>query len=573
MRVKDFGQRSLIDLLRDRAAGQPGDCAFTFLDDGERAGASITWRELELRSRAIAAGIMRHVQPGARVLVLFPPSADFVPAFFGVLYAGAIAVPAYPPAGARADRSITRLRGMIVDAGVSLVLAPSGLIAKTQGIDHALPELARIPWLDPAAVPDEDADEWRAQVVRSDSIAFLQYTSGSTSAPRGVMVTHGNLLHNLARTAADGGYGRDSISVSWLPINHDMGLINGILQPVFSGFPAYLMAPGAFLQRPARWLQAISRLGATHSGGPNFAYDLCARRVSDDDATTLDLGCWGVAYNGSEPVRRSTMETFQRRFGACGFRWESFSPAYGLAESTLLVTSVPAGAAPVLHGNAVASGMLDDESEVLIVDPLTRARLPQREVGEIWVSGGSVAAGYWNRSEETLATFHARLANSAESFLRTGDLGFIQNGCLFVTGRIKDVLIVRGMKHYPQDLELTAERAHPALRPGCCAAFALEQDGEERVAIVAEVEPREQTRGVATDFSQVLAAIRLAVASAHHVAPHIVSLVPAGAVPKTTSGKLQRFLCREALVNGTLGPLASSCSGDLAEAPKERRAS
>jgi len=574
-------KRSMIDLLRDRAAAQPDDCAYTFLDDGEEAGASLTWGILERRSRAIATAIARRVAPGARVLVMLPPSIDFVPAFFGVLYAGAIAVPAYPPAGARTARAVMRLRGMVRDAAVTLVLAPSALAPLADALEAAVPELCGVPWLDPELVPDDEADEWREAGTGSDSTAFLQYTSGSTSAPRGVMVSHGNLLHNIAQTAVEGAYGRDSISMSWLPVNHDMGLINGVLQPVFSGSSAYLMAPAAFLQRPGRWLGAISRLGVTHSGGPNFAYDLCARRLSDDDATALDLGCWRVAYNGSEPVRRSTMEAFQRRFGACGFRWESFSPAYGLAESTLLVTSVPAGVAPVFHGDAVASGTPGSGSQVLIVDPSTLAPTPQPEVGEIWVSGGSVAAGYWNRSEETLATFHAHTADSPASFLRTGDLGFVRDGCLFVTGRIKDVIIVRGTKHYPQDLELTAERAHPALRPGCCAAFAVEEGGEERVAIVAEVEPREYARGAATDVSQVLDSIRLAVASAHYLVPHSVSLVPAGALPKTTSGKLQRFLCRDGLVNGTLEALASSCGGPavapqertacLAEAPQERR--
>jgi acyl-CoA synthetase (AMP-forming)/AMP-acid ligase II len=564
MRVKNLSERSLIDLLRDRAAAQPDECAYTFLDDGERVGASISWRQLELRSRAIAVAIRQRVEPGGRVLVLFPASIDFIPAFFGVLYAGAIAVPAYPPSGTRADRNVARLRSMVADARVALVLGPNALTTRTPGIETVVPELSGIDWLDPAGVPDYEADEWRPMPVQSGSVAFLQYTSGSTSAPRGVMVTHGNLLHNLAQTAADGGYGPDSLSVSWLPVNHDMGLINGLLQPAFSGFPAYVMAPAAFLQRPARWLQAISRLGATHSGGPNFAYDLCARRITDDDAATLDLGCWRVAYNGSEPVRRSTLEAFQRRFGASGFRWESFSPAYGLAESTLLVTSVPASAAPVFAGNAVASGMLDDQSQVVIVDPLTLEQVPQGEVGEIWVAGRSVALGYWNRSEETLATFHAHAMNLPGTFLRTGDLGFIKRSCLFVTGRIKDVLIVRGTKHYPQDLELTAERAHPAVRPGCCAAFAVEAGGEERVAIVAEVEPREHARGTVTDLSQVVASIRVAVASAHQVAPHIVSLVPAGALPKTTSGKLQRFLCREALVSRTLEPLAW-CDGVATE--------
>lgn len=542
---------SLIDLLRQRAASMPDRTAYTFLTDGETAGASITWGQLERRSRAIAVAIANRVAPSARVLVMFPPSLDFVPAFFGAIYAGAIAVPAYPPSGARADRTLTRLTGMVADAGVALVLAPDTV--RFAGI----PAVEEVPTLDPASVPDHLAAEWRIPDVTADSLALLQYTSGSTSSPRGVMVSHRNLLHNLSVAAADGAYGEHCLSVSWLPINHDMGLINGVLQPVFSGFPAFLMAPAAFLQRPARWLQLISRLGATHSGGPNFAYDLCVRRVTDDDSAALDLSSWRVAYNGSEPVRRSTMESFQRKFGHRGFRWETFSPAYGLAESTLLVTNVPAGMAPVVRGDAVSAGIVTGDARLVIVDPATHRLLDVGDTGEIWVAGESVARGYWNRAHDTRETFCAYTSHGQGPFLRTGDLGTIHDGNLFVTGRIKDVLIVRGVKHYPQDLELTAERAHPALRPGGCAAIAVEDHHEERIAVVAEVDPRGLPRGAAVDLAQIIVAIRVAVASVHHVSLFRVALVQAGSLPKTTSGKLQRYLCREGLVKGSPEPLAS----------------
>jgi acyl-CoA synthetase (AMP-forming)/AMP-acid ligase II len=541
--------RSLIDLLRERAATSPDRTAFTFLDDGETTGASMTWGELEQRSRAIAVAVANRVAPSSRVLVMCPPSLDFIPAFFGTIYAGAIAVPAYPPAGARADRTITRLNGMIADAGVDLVLTPAAVTSA------GVVPLDTLPSLDLDEVPNHLADDWRVRELPPESLAFLQYTSGSTSAPRGVMVSHRNLLHNLSVAAADARYNESSRSVSWLPVNHDMGLINGVLQPVFSGFEAYLMAPAAFLQRPARWLQAISRLGATHSGGPNFAYDLCVRRVTDADCTTLDLSGWHVAYNGSEPIRRSTLESFQRKFGARGFRWEAFSPAYGLAESTLLVANVPAGVAPVVRGDAVASGFVSSEARILIVDPVSRITLPEGATGEIWVAGDSVARGYWNLADETRDTFNAYTTAGDGPFLRTGDLGAIHDGTLFVTGRIKDVLIVRGVKHYPQDIELTVEHAHSALRPGGCAAVALINQQQERIAIVAEIDARER-RGGTLDLSQVIIAVRVAVASAHHVSLCSVTLVQSGSLPKTTSGKLQRYLCREGLVNGTLEPLA-----------------
>jgi acyl-CoA synthetase (AMP-forming)/AMP-acid ligase II len=547
--------RCMIDLLRDRAATQPDDPAFTFLDAGEGEGASLTWRALERRSRAIGTAIARRVDPGARVLVMLPPSIDFVPAFFGVLYAGGIAVTAYPPTGGRADRTAERLRGMISDSGVSLLVGSR----KSEAPEAESPKAeAALPWLDLASVDDDLADEWRAPGLTGQSLAFLQYTSGSTSAPRGVMVSHANLLHNLAMTHRDGAYDRDSVSISWLPVNHDMGLINGVLQPVFSGCHAYLMAPATFLQRPVRWLQAISRYGGTHSGGPNFAYELCARRVSDADAATLDLGGWRVAYNGSEPVRRGTLEAFQAKFGERGFRWEALCPAYGLAESTLLVTSVPAGVAPQFRGDAVASGLLNDPaSRIVIVDPTTRRPAAHGTAGEIWVSSGSVAQGYWNRPQDTFETFRAFTNDHQGPFLRTGDLGVIEHGRLFITGRMKDVLNVRGVKHHPHDVEITAERAHPSLRAGCCAAVGIQVDGEERIALVAELDSREKGHADGVDLSPVLIAIRIAVASAHAISLYRVSLVRAGTLPKTTSGKLQRFLCREALETETLQSLAS----------------
>jgi acyl-CoA synthetase (AMP-forming)/AMP-acid ligase II len=569
MRVKN-----MIDLLRVRADAHPDGVAYTFLESGEQAGTTLAWAALDRRSRALGASVAAHVEPGARVLVMLPPGIDFAAAFFGVLYAGAIAIPTYPPSGARADRTSARVRGMVADAGVTLILSTSALHARVAMLEAMVPELGGVPWIDMDQVNDIAADEWRDPMTAASAIALLQYTSGSTATPRGVMVSHGNLLHNLGLSARLAGYGPDSVSVSWLPVNHDMGLINGVMQGVYSGCPTIQMAPAAFLQRPARWLQAISRFGATHSGGPNFAYDLCARRVSEVDRDGLDLSSWRLAYNGSEPVRRSTMEQFVRAFGGCGFRWTSFRPGYGLAESTLVVTGGRAGSPPVFHsasqdagGGAtgkqscapwVSSGASTGAMRIRIVDPVTLEIRPDGEVGEIWVAGESVALGYWNNPRDSAATFRAFVARTNEGpFLRTGDLGCISNSHLFVTGRIKDVLIVRGVKHYPHDIEATAEQSHPALRPGCCAAFAVERVGEERVAMVAEVEPRFMTATETAGAAHAISAIRRAVADAHQVSLHAVALVPAGTVPKTTSGKLQRFLCRDGFVDGTLGAIAA----------------
>ena len=568
----------VIDLLRARAAVQPFDRAYTFLDNGEEEGATITWSDLERRSRALGALIARRAEPGSRVLILCPPSLDFVPAFFGVLFAGCVAVPAYPPSVSRADRAIARLRGMLADAGITIVVAPSALRLRAAKLEAMLPGLEALDWIDLDDLDDRAADAWRMPSCTPDTLALLQYTSGSTASPRGVMVTHGNLLDNLARSAAIAGHDADSLSVSWLPVNHDMGLIDGVLQPAFSGYPAYLMSPAAFLQRPARWLDAISRYRATHSGGPNFAYDLCARRVTADDRRRIDLSSWRIAFNGSEPVRRATLEQFQRAFGECGFRWDAFRPAYGLAESTLLVASTRTGELPAFlsvdadalargevresaTGDArdlVASGTTFHGARVVIVDPVTRATCGPDAVGEIWVAGASVAAGYWKRDEETAATFAAVTSDTGDGpFLRTGDLGFLRDGKLFVTGRIKDILIVRGLKHYPHDIESTAEQAHDAIRQGCCAAFAIESDGEERIALVAEVESRPNGSTRSDDLAPAIPAVRQAVAESHQIALSAVVLVNAGTLPKTTSGKLQRYLCRDLFHGGALQVLAA----------------
>jgi acyl-CoA synthetase (AMP-forming)/AMP-acid ligase II len=575
---------SLVDIVSARAASDPSALAYGFLEAGEVERERLTWADIAERSLAVAHAIAAQEQPGARVLVLFPPGLDFIPAFFGCLRAGAIALPSYPPSGTHhrtgrrgslVDRTVARLRGMIPDAGVSLVLTSEAVVAKRTALEALVPEMRALRWLTIEQAVTLEPQPHRLPQLRRSDVALLQYTSGSTSVPRGVMVTHGNLLHNLACGARVHGCTRDSVGVSWLPVNHDMGLIGGILQPAFSGFPMWLMAPAAFLQRPARWVEAISRFRATHSAGPDFAYALCARRVTDADRQMLDLSSWRVACNGSEPVRPSTLETFQRAFGECGFRWDAWSPAYGLAEATLFVSGTHPETEPVTlavdraelgHARVtgvttdhdrltlVSSGAVAESLQVAIVDPVRRTRCAAHQVGEIWIAGGSVAAGYWQRPDDTAATFGAFIESPREGpFLRTGDLGFMHDGALFVTGRLKDVLIVRGVKHYPQDLEMTAERANTSIRAGGCAAFSLESDsGEEAIAVVAEVEAEPSDAQAA---ACVLSDIRCAIADAHHVQVAAVVLVPAGSLPRTTSGKLQRFRCREAFVSGALDAL------------------
>jgi len=425
--------------------------------------------------------------------------------------------------------------------------------------------------------------------VTSHSLALIQYTSGSTAEPKGVMISHGNLLHNSAYINRVFALIPDSVTVTWLPAFHDMGLTNGIIQPVYKGRPCFLMPPVSFLMRPIRWLQAISRYKATISGGPNFAYELCARRVTPEQRSTLDLSRWDVAYNGAEPVRADTMKQFTATFASCGFRPSAFHPCYGLAEATLLVSGgslrdemfrgIHVAAleqnrvveASEQHQNVrtlVSSGHAMFDTKIVIVHPELLTTCAPHEVGEIWVSGPSVTQGYWNRPEETERTCRAYRKDTGEGpYLRTGDLGFIKDGELFVTGRLKDLIIISGRKLYPHDIELTVERSHPALRPACCAAFSVDGSSEEQLVIAAEIEPRYQPAApnapdgearshpkgrLPLDVEAVVRAIRRAVAEEHDVRVHTVVLLRAGRILKTTSGKVQRHACQAAFLKGTL---------------------
>jgi amino acid adenylation domain-containing protein/non-ribosomal peptide synthase protein (TIGR01720 family) len=562
---------TLVDLLRRRAVRQADLRAYTFLADGEAEEISLTYGELDRRARAIAVWLQPLVPTGERVLLLYPQGLDYIAAFFGCLYAGAIAVPAYPP---RRNRNMLRLQAVATDAQATVALTTNAILAKMAPLFSQNPYLEPLRWLTTDSIPAGIEEQWQEPAVAGDTLAFLQYTSGSTSTPKGVMLSHGNLLHNEQMLQLAFQQSEGSTIVGWLPLYHDMGLIGNVLQPLFVGATCVLMSPMAFLQRPFLWLRAISRYGATTSGGPNFAYDLCTRKINDEQRGTLDLSGWSVAFNGAEPIRHETLEKFTAAFEPCGFRREAFRPCYGLAEATLLVTGradsrgmilkrVEAGAleinrvveaAPGEEGARVLVGCGETllGQEVLIADPEALTRCRPDEVGEIWVSGPSVAQGYWNREEETGRTFHAYLADAdVGPFLRTGDLGFLENGELFVTGRLKDLIIIRGRNHYPQDIERTVEECHAALRPGCGAAFAVEVAGEERLIVVQEVDHRRHT-----DFGAVITQIRQAVSEEHEVQVHAVELIKPGTIPKTSSGKIQRHACRAAFLERSLEAVA-----------------
>jgi amino acid adenylation domain-containing protein len=558
----------LPEVLRARALREPDCQLFTFLAEGEAEAATFTCSELDRRARAIAAELQDRTRRGDRALLLFPAGLDFIAAFFGCLYAGVVAVPCSPP---RPRRGLEGLERQAHDAGASLALTTRELHDRIAAPD-AGPALRGLSWLITDELPSDSASGWRPWSPMPEDLAFLQYTSGSTSAPRGVLVSHGNLLDNERQIREAFGQTEASLVVGWLPLYHDMGLIGNVLQPLFCGGRCVLMSPSAFLQRPLRWLEAISRYRATTSGGPSFAYELCARR-SPAAAAGLDLSSWSLAFCGAEPVRADTLERFAAAFAPLGFRRTAFYPCYGLAEATLFVSGGRCGEAPrvrawsargLAHGDGrpaapgeesrelVSCGGAFGESRIAVVDPLSAVPCPPGRIGEVWISGPSVAGGYWGRAGESGETFGARLAGSAEGpFLRTGDLAFLADGELYLTGRRKDLIIIRGSNHYPQDLELSAERSHPLLRPGCGAAFAIAEEGEggeERLVLVQEVD----RRATPADLAAALAAIRGAIAEEHELQPAAVVLIAAGTLPKTSSGKVQRGRCRARFLAGEL---------------------
>jgi acyl transferase domain-containing protein/acyl-CoA synthetase (AMP-forming)/AMP-acid ligase II/acyl carrier protein/SAM-dependent methyltransferase len=557
---------TLVELLERRALEQPNQLAYTFLVDGETQEISLTYGELTQQARAVGAWLQRLGAREERVLLVYPSSLDFIAAFFGCLYAGAVAVPTAAP---QPRRLMSRIGAIAADAQARFALTSSHLLS--YGEPQFVPgsELQGLCWLETDSVDGSWAKEWQDPGANTDTLALLQYTSGSTAAAKGVMVSHGNVLHNLAYIDHDFEHTTDSVSVTWLPHFHDMGLIYGIIQPLYNGFPCLLMPPIAFVQQPIRWLQAISRYKATHSGGPNFAYDLCVRKITPEQCATLDLSSWCVAFNGAEPVRKETLERFAEAFQPCGFRWNAFYPAYGLAEATLKVSGGLRTDEPVfcpLEATAlqrnrvmepsreqhsvrtpVGCGRTTLDTKIAIVHPESMIPCSPDEVGEIWVSSPSVAQGYWNRPQETEHTFRAHLADGAGPFLRTGDLGFVKKGHLFVTGRLKDMIIIRGQNHYPQDIEATVEKSHSALQPGCGVAFSVELNGEEKLVLFQEVK-RGLIRSV--NLQEVIKTVVEAVWEHHELDVYSVSLLKPGRLPKTSSGKSRRLECRAVFLAG-----------------------
>ncbi len=562
-----FGPSNLVELLLHRARCQPTDIAFTYLVDGEDEELHLTYRELDHQARAIGAWLESHDLAGQRALLLYPAGLEFIAAFFGCLYAGVIAVPVYPP---RRNRSLGRIQAIADDADARVALTTDLVLNRVMPLIDQTPHLKQLTWLPTCQVPSKMAGDWKMPDVHGDTLAFLQYTSGSTGTPKGVVLSHANLVHNSALISHSFEHTRSGAGVFWLPSYHDMGLIGGILQPLYIGRPNVLISPMSFLQKPYRWLSAITQYRGSTSGGPNFAYDLCVRKITPEQRKTLDLSSWRVAFNGAEPVRAETLDAFAETFAPCGFRREAFYPCYGLAEATLIVSGgyvhaqseISTFDAEAMARHQVVSTELDapggrklvgcgktlPDQRIEIVDPETRTPCPAGRIGEIWVQGPSVAQGYWGQEEATEQVFRARLADTDEGdFLRTGDLGFMEDGELYVTGRLKDLLIVHGVNYYPQDIERTVQQSHPRLRLDCGAAFVVEKDNREQLVVTQEIGHHKQS-----NFQEVFDTIRRAVAGEHELIPSEIVLLKAGSIHKTSSGKIQRHACRDGYLAGTL---------------------
>ncbi len=538
---------SLVDLLRFRAGQIAEKAAYIFLDSAGKEEAQLTYPELDRRARSFAARLQRVAVDGDRAILLYPSAIDFVVAFFGCLYAGVVAVPAYPP---RLNRPLTRFLATLSDSKASLILTTTPI---ARGIEKRFPEspaLASVQWAVTDTEEEDLAASWRNPQVGADTLAFLQYTSGSTAAPRGVMVTHGNVLHNESVIQQGSGHNESSVFVTWLPLFHDMGLIGLTLHSLYVGGVCVVLSPLAFLQRPVSWLRAISQYRGTTSGSPNFGYDLCVSKITIEERSGLDLSSWRLAFNGAEPVRHSTMKQFVEAYAPYGLRKSVLCPVYGLAEATLLVSGGWANLelGPIERGGRSLMSCGPNRVPVRIVEPASCTLVADGEVGEIWVSGPSVAQGYWNQPELTERTFRARITGSDEGpFLRTGDLGFFQDGELVVAGRLRDLIIIRGRNVYPQDIEQTVEACHPGVRPGSVGVLGIETAEVEGLLVVSEVDSRH-----CPDLEDAVGAIRQAIAEEHEVPVHGIVLLKPAAFPRTSSGKLQRWACREGLLSGSL---------------------
>ncbi|WP_150048085.1 non-ribosomal peptide synthetase [Methylomonas rhizoryzae] len=562
---------SLAEVLQNRAALHPLRTAYTFLNFGAGAQDEVSYGELDRRARCWAARLQAMDMQGRRALLLYPPGLDYIVAFFACLYAGCIAVPAYPP-GSR--RHMPRLRAILHDCDAASLLATRKVADEVCRYSATDGEFDKSAWLLTDGEPGADASDWCRHRASPADVAFLQYTSGSTGEAKGVVISHANLLANQALIRQRFGHDENATVVGWLPLYHDMGLIGNVMQPLYCGAHAVLMAPLAFLEKPLRWLQAIADYRAHTSGGPNFAYDLCVQKIAECDAAGLDLSSWRLAFNGAEPVNAKTLADFAGKFAACGFDRRAFYPCYGLAEATLLVSGGVRGAAPRFQAFAksaleqriaqpvsaddadarliVACGRPERKEDLKIVDPDSGVECRAGQIGEICLSGHAIAAGYWQKPQADAQTFVSDAGG--KRWLRTGDLGFVDGGELFVSGRLKDLIIVRGRNYYPHDLERAAEDACDALVPAATVACSLQADRHEQLILLAELR-RDRLRQ--PNFEREFTAIRSRLSDECGVQPDRIILLKPGSLLKTSSGKVRRQACCQAYGSGQLAIVAA----------------
>lgn len=566
--------RNLLDMLFDREQRYPDKKAFVYLLNGEVESESLTYGELGQSAKKVAAYLQFLELKGERVLILLPSGIDYLVVFLGCLCAGVIPIPVYPPTK---SRNTDRLLSIYENAEPSLIILPStGMLTKLSATMHNTPTL-----LIEELLEHDFTYEPQIENISPNDIAFLQFTSGSTSNPKGVMVTHQNLLHNFNLMASKFEHSVQTRMVTWLPFYHDMGLIGNLLQNIYNGSVCYIMSPLDFIQKPIRWLRAISKYAITYSGGPDFSYRLCSQKITEEEKQGLDLGSWSNAYCGSEPIYAETLRMFNDSFKNCGFKEKALLPGYGLAEFTLCATVTRRETGPIvqevdrealsrnqiIHVTAspepgvtlVSSGALSDFLNVEIVDPNALVRCQEREVGEIWLHGDSVATGYWNDPIKSREIFQATLADQEDQFfLRTGDLGFVDQGELYVTGRLKDLIIIRGQNYYPQDIEFDAASCHEDINETSLAAFSINHQGNEELVVVCEMKrefkhkAKQLKRELSEMIDEVVSSIRVRILEKFQIHAYDVQIVHPLGIPKTSSNKVQRSKCKEMYLDGTL---------------------
>ncbi len=562
-----------IEILQQRAQEDPDRLSHLLLGAKEEENQSLTYSQLDSAVKKMAAYLQHVAEPGQRALLVYPTSLEFIIAMYACIYAGIAPIPTNPPG---MNRSAQRLDAIARDARASLVLTTPEYQSAFAESASQFPDFAALKWITRESINGVSGLTWQHRTARPEDIMFIQYTSGSTNIPKGVVISFRNFSHNMHALHATrwNEYSTDeSAYLTWTPLFHDMGLLIGTFHTPMDRTPSILMSPLQFMTNPLLWLRAIQRYKATVSGGPNFAYDLCVNKIPVDKCEGLDPSSWKTAYNSAEPVRAETMRRFTEKFAPFGFNPRSISPSYGMAETTLVITHYTNEPKMVLHRirrddfeqgkivptdstdpkeyvDAVSSGIPLVDFKLAIVNPHTRHRCEPNEVGEIWVQGESVGEGYWNRPEETAHTFGARIEGSDEGpFLRTGDLGFMYNGHLYVTGRFKDLVIVRGRNYYPQDVELTVEKSHSILRQGGGAVFALKVNGVEQLVAVHEVQRRE-VEGL--EWNELLKQIRANIAREHGIRAYAVVLIRKSTLPKTSSGKIMRAETRRRFLENEL---------------------